>query len=411
MELVLGVSDKGLCYINEEQRFRHTYIIGATGMGKSTLLLEMIQQDIQNDVGIVVIDPSGSLCEDIGFSVPPHRELAYLSLNNPISANPLSKKVNKYDLIDEFTEIMDTFITLTTATAETTAGMKQILTNAFELLLDYPQYSSIKTLYEFLFFPSLRRKILFEIEHTHGVVIPLFWKELKREQEESAKRVATRISSFIKDPRILNIISGQSKIDFKDIADQKKILLVDCSGMTRDKMIFIGNIISHGVKSYFINNKAENPLAFYVDEFQNFITPNFNKILSEGRKYQVALTLAHQDHQQLPQKLLGSILGNVCTTVCFRCGVIETKTLGEHFRDFEATDLHNLQQYECCVRIDTDEHKIKTLPPAINKRHEILKLQSPKKAPLQSPKEPASPVQEVCYVSLWDFNPAFFSFS
>ncbi len=401
--IILGYGQDGLPILQHKERFKHTYIVGSTGMGKSTLLLNMIRQDIKAEMPLVVLDPSGSLGKEIASFLPADRELLYLSIDSPLPLNPFQQpEMDKNDVIEEFTEVLNTYISLTTSTAETTVLMNQIIRNALQILLDYPQYQNLETLYEFLLYPDFRNKILRSLSRDYDKP-KRYFQSFKHDQQESAKRVVSRLSAFIDDPRMYQIVGGARQVDFEDIAKNKKVLLINCYGMSSTKMVFIGNVISHGIKSYFTYRfkakDSEYPLAVYIDEFQNFITPDFQRILAEGRKYKVAFTLAHQNHHQIPSKLLGSILGNVNTTICFRCGTEEAKNLSQHFRDYSFEDLHNLEEYQFCARIGIKEYQCKGFSkPKSVKDNSLFKLTT-KPVP-KPPETQKSPV----IVKLWSYG-------
>lgn len=421
----------GLPIIKDSARFEHLYIVGGTGTGKSTLILNLIYQDLRNDIGIIVLDPSGNLSRDILSFTPQKRDILYLSIDTPLSFNLFGCPwMDKWNVITEFKEVMNTYITLTTSTKETTSGMNSVLKNALSILLESEDGHDLKTLYNFLNYPNRRSYYLGQADKRKLADEIYFFENLAGEQKQTCKRVATRIGEFTTG-NMYEIVSGVNQIDFEDIAKNRKILIVNCYAMGTHEMIFLGNWLSHGLKSYFMysfkNRKAKYPIAFYVDEFQNFITPNFQKIISEGRKYKVSFIFAHTSHAQIPRKLLDLILDIINSYVIFNAGselaertakelivsdeFIETQELNplkeEALRLFAINPhlIQNLPKYQFFARIGTDVFKVKGYykPPRI-KKNSLSKLSKAPSKPHTKPSEP-----EV-YVSLWDGQPQFFTF-
>lgn len=435
ISLVLGrsiseVNDR-LPVIKENARFEHLYIVGGTGKGKSTLILNLIHQDLNNDIGIIVLDPSGNLSRDILSFTPAKRDILYLSIDTPLSFNLFNCPwMSKDNIITEFNEVMNAYITLSTSTLKTTVGMNDVLTNALSIILEREEGHDLKVLYSFLNYPERRSYYLGQTDHKKLADEIYFFENLSGEQKQTCKRVATRIAEFTRG-KMYDIISGLNQIDFEDIAKNKKILLVNCYAMSTNEMIFLGNWLSHGLKSYFKysfkHKDAKYPIAFYVDEFQNFITPDFQYIFSEGRKYKISFTCAHTSHAQLPRKLYELILDIINSYVIFNAGSeLATRTAREliardeyskyyesNILKSEATKLfsisphliQNLPNYEFFARIGIELYQVKGYykPPKI-KKNSLYKL---KQAPSKPAKEPDQPK---IYVSLWDEQPRFFSF-
>lgn len=346
-------------------RYKHTYIIGKTGMGKSALMERMAEYDISKDVAVIYIDPKGESTKKLYEQAVDKSKVHYISIQNPIVINPLNKEGYKLDnLIQEFIEILDRLITLTSSNPESTVLMREIINMAMKSIrrdadknLDY--------LTKLLLYPDVRKELKYTLS-PHSDEFK-YWEEFdikgrNAHKIECAQRVASRLLE-ISSGEMKNFVNGENQLNISKFVQQGNVLLVDTSRMNRNSRIYLTNLIVYSVLSYcdFEPNK-EKPLMIYVDEFQIVVSESFSDLLARSRGSLVGFTLAHQNFQQIPKSSLGAIFGNVDTSICFRCGDEEAKRFAPLF-GVKSHELFNLAQYHAWVRIGTNNTLIETFPP------------------------------------------------
>jgi hypothetical protein len=343
--------------IKKKDRTRHMYIIGKTGMGKSTLLENLAVQDIQNGEGVAFIDPHGSSAEALLEYVPEHRikDVIYFApfdLDNPISFNVLENvDRDKHHLIAG--GLMNAFKKIW---ADAFSGrMEYILNNTLLALLDYPGASllGVNRMYSD---KDFRKKI---VDNIQDPSVKAFWtdeyaKYSEKFAMEATAAIQNKIGQFTGNPLIRNLIGQpKSSFDFRDVMDKRKILIINLSKgkMGPENMRLVGGMIV--TKLYLAamsraDKKASElknmpSMYLYVDEFQNFANESFAEILSESRKYNLALTVANQYIDQMTEEVRSAILGNVGSMVTFRIGAPDADILEKEFAPyFTAEDLVSL---------------------------------------------------------------------
>jgi len=313
--------------IKTDDRRRHMYIVGKTGMGKTVMLENMAIQDIQQGKGIAVVDPHGEFAERMLDFVPKERinDVIYFNpadLNFPIAFNAIEQVAPEYrhliasGLMGVFKKIWPDVWS---------ARMEYILHNSVLALLEYPG-STLLGINRLLADKDYRNKV---IEKISDPTVKSFWtnefaKYPDRFREEAVAPIQNKVGQFISAPLIRNII-GQTRTAFniREIMDNGKILIVNLS-----------------------NEEERRDFYLYVDEFQNFATEAFANILSEARKYHLCLTLAHQYIAQMEETVRDAIFGNVGTIITFRVGAADAEFLEKEFLpEFNADDLVNLAKY------------------------------------------------------------------
>ena len=343
--------------IKAKDRARHMYIIGKTGMGKSTLLANMAIQDIRNGEGLAVIDPHGSLVEELLEYIPANRvnDVVYFApfdLDRPIAFNVMEDVgYDKRHLV--VSGLMATFKKIWVDAWS--ARMEYILSNTLLALLEYPGATllGVNRMYTD---KGYRKKV---IDNVKDPVVKDFWiKEFNtytdRYTQEATPAIQNKIGQFTSNPLIRNII-GQphSSFDIRNLMDRKKILLINLSkGLVGDtNMKLLGSMITTRVFLGAMSRadlpphelKKAQPFYFYVDEFQNFANETFAEILSEARKYNLNLIMAHQYVEQMEEEVAAAVFGNVGTTIAFRVGPFDAEKLEVVFApEFEPEDLVNL---------------------------------------------------------------------
>jgi energy-coupling factor transporter ATP-binding protein EcfA2 len=338
-------------------RARHMYVIGKTGMGKSTLLENMAIQDVRNGEGMAFIDPHGSAVEKLLEYIPANRvnDVVYFApfdLEHPIAFNVMEDVgYDKRHLV--VSGLMATFKKIWVDAWS--ARMEYILSNTLLALLEYPGATllGVNRMYTD---KAYRKKV---IENVKDPVVKDFWvKEFNtytdRYTQEATPAIQNKIGQFTSNPLIRNII-GQphSSFDIRTLMDQRKILIINLSkGLVGDtNMKLLGSMITTRIFLGAMSRADLSPTElkkaprfyFYVDEFQNFANETFAEILSEARKYNLNLIIAHQYVEQMEEEVAAAVFGNVGTTVAFRVGPFDAEKLEVVFApEFTPEDLVNL---------------------------------------------------------------------
>ncbi len=343
--------------IKEKDRSKHMYVIGKTGMGKSTMLENMAIQDIRNGEGLAFIDPHGGTADKLLEFVPKERinDVVYFApfdMQRPIAFNVMEDVgYDKRHLV--VSGLMATFKKIWVDAWS--ARMEYILSNTLLALLEYPDATllSVNRMYTD---KAFRKKV---VDNVKDPVVKDFWvKEFAnygdRYTQEATPAIQNKIGQFTSNPLIRNIIGQpKSSFDIRDLMDRKKILIINLSkgqvGETNMRLlgsmittrIFLG-AMSRADLHHTAIDKLPN-FYFFVDEFQNFANDTFSEILSESRKYKLNLVIAHQYIEQMEEQVRAAVFGNVGTTVAFRVGPFDAETLEVIFSpEFMKEDLVNL---------------------------------------------------------------------
>ncbi|NCN07356.1 type IV secretion system DNA-binding domain-containing protein [Candidatus Falkowbacteria bacterium] len=366
--------------IKRDDRRRHVYIIGKTGMGKTTLLENMIISDIVNGDGCCYVDPHGDTAEKILDFIPPSR------INDVIYFNPADTEFpiafNILEAVDEKSKhlIASGLVGVFKKQFADSWGprLEYILRNAILALLDYPG-STLLGIMRILVDNSYREKV---VEKITDPVVKSFWvneytKWNDRTLQEVISPIQNKVGQFLSNFLIRNIVGQvKSTFDLREVIDGRKILIMNLSKgrIGEDTMQLLGSMIV--TKLYLaamsrvdIPEKDRKDFYLYVDEFQNFATDSFADILSEARKYRLNLTMAHQFIEQLPETVSASVFGNVGTLLCFRVGAADAEKLVKEFTPiFLEEDLVNLPAFSIYLKlmidgVSSDPFSANTLPP------------------------------------------------
>ncbi len=349
--------------IKAKDRDRHMYVIGKTGMGKSTLLENMAIQDLRNREGFAFIDPHGGTVERLLDYIPEDRiqDVVYFApfdMEHPIAFNVMEDVgYDKRHLV--VSGLMATFKKIWEDAWS--ARMEYILTNTLLALLEYPDATllGVNRMYTD---KAYRQKV---VDNVKDPVVKDFWmKEFAnygdRYTQEATPAIQNKIGQFTGNPLIRNII-GQSKssFDIRTMMDEKKILIINLSkGLVGEtNMRLLGSMLTTRIFLAAMS-RADLPAQklaqlpnfyFYVDEFQNFANETFAEILSEARKYKLNLIIAHQYIEQMEEEVRDAVFGNVGTTVVFRVGPFDAEVLETifmpHFTKEDIVTLDKRQVY------------------------------------------------------------------
>ncbi len=368
--------------IKTDDRRRHVYIVGKTGMGKTALLQNMAVQDIQNGNGVGFVDPHGEAAEELLNFVPPNRinDVVYFNpsdINFPIAFNIMEKVDPEYrhlvagGLMGVFKKIWPDVWS---------ARMEYILNNSILALLEYPD-ATLLGVNRILSDVNYRKKVIDKISDP---VVKSFWVDefsrySQKYEVEATAAIQNKIGQFISTPLIRNIIGQvKSSLSMREIMDGKKILILNLSKgrMGEDASRLLGCLLITKLQLAAMSrvDMPENErkdFFLYVDEFQNFATESFVNILSEARKYRLALILGHQYITQMEEGVRDAVFGNVGTLVSFRVGAEDAEFLEKEFSpEFWGRDIVNLAKYHIYLKlmidgIAGDAFSAHTLPPSV----------------------------------------------
>ncbi len=377
--------------IKNHDRAKHVYVIGKTGMGKSTLLENMAIQDMVNGEGMGFIDPHGGTAEKLLDYIPEERmkDVIYFAphdLDFPISFNVMEDvgKDQRYlvanGLMSSFKKIWPDVWS---------ARMEYILNNTLLALLEYPD-STLLGVNRMLSDKHYRTKV---VENLSDPSVKAFWldefaKYNERYMQEAGDAIKNKIGQFTSNPLIRNIIGQpKSSFDIREVMDGKKILIVNLSkGRVGEQNAFLlGGMLITKIYLAAMSRASASESALkalpsfflYVDEFQSFVNDSFADILAEARKYKLNLTIAHQYIDQMPETVQSAVFGNVGTTIAFRVGPFDAEKLEKIFTPkFLEEDLVNLgfAQIYLTLMIDgvgSPPFSAQTLPPIENAMQEL----------------------------------------
>jgi energy-coupling factor transporter ATP-binding protein EcfA2 len=369
--------------IKAKDRTKHVYVIGKTGMGKSTLLENMAVQDIKNGEGMAFIDPHGKTADLLLEYIPAERvkDVIYFApfdTDHPISFNVLeSVDPDKRHIV--VSGLMSTFKKIWKDAWS--ARMEYILTNTLLALLEYPD-ATLLGVNRMLSDKKFRDKV---VACVTDPAVRSFWVEefanyTERMAAEAVPAIQNKIGQFTANALIRNMIGQpKSSFSFRDAMDQRKILIINLSkgriGETNTNLLG-GMIIT---KIYLAAlSRADIPdrvlkgmpnFYLFVDEFQSFANESFADILSEARKYKLNLTIAHQYIEQMEEEVRAAVFGNVGTMIVFRVGAYDAEVLEKEFApQFTAEDIVNLGFAQIYLKLMIDgissaPFSATTLPP------------------------------------------------
>lgn len=353
-----------LATLNAEQRTKHIHIIGATGTRKSSMMLHLINQDIQNGEGVAVLDPHGDLIDNILPYIPKERikDVVIIDPNDrehPVAFNMLvaHSEIEKEVLASDLVALFKRF--------STSWGdqMNSVFANAIIAFLDNVKVGTVMDLRRFLIEKEFREQMLLTV--TDPDIVYYWRKEFPLLKGGSIAPILTRLDTFLRPKLIRNMVSQKKSLNFQELMNSKKIILVKLSsGMIGEENSFlmgafiVSKIQQSAMARQAVSSADRNPFYLYIDEFQHFITPSMANMLSGVRKYGLGLILAHQDMQQVSKydtELANSLLSNAGTRISFRLGDSDAKRLADGFASFNAEDLQNLSAGEAIARVGKSE--------------------------------------------------------
>jgi len=357
-----------------DDRFRHLYVIGQTGTGKSVFLESLIKQDIRNGKGICVVDPHGDLIESALSWVPRERADDVIVFDPADTERPMGINMLEADTPEEkdfiALEAMNMMIGMF-GNEIFGPRIQDYFRNGCLTLMEDPDGGALTDIVRLFTDEAWQQE---KVKHVKNPIVKSFWVNQmaqtgQRERQEMIPYFAAKFGSFITNSLMRNII-GQTKSAFKfdQVMDTNKILLVKLAkGLVGDinanllGMIFVNKIQVAAMRRQRIADKTSRvPFFLYVDEFQNFITDSFESILSEARKYKLGLIIAHQYIDQLikdgkDEKVKNAVFGNVGTMMNLKIGAKDAEYIAKEMGPvFTETDVINLEGFNACIKLNVN---------------------------------------------------------
>lgn len=352
--------------IKTDDRRRHMYVIGKTGMGKTNLLENLVIQDIQYGHGVAFIDPHGDTAEKIIKAIPAHRINDVIYFNPADQEFPLAFNVMESVSLEHRHLVASGLVGVFKKIWADSWGprLEYILRNAILALLEYPG-STLLGVTRILVDKEYRKRV---VEKVTDPVVKSFWvdeftKWNDRVLQEVIAPIQNKVGQFLSSSLIRNIV-GQTKssFDVRATMDSQKILILNLSKgrIGEDNSALLGAMMITKIQlaamgRVDIEEDNRKDFYLYVDEFQNFATESFANILSEARKYRLSLILANQYVSQIDEKVRDAIFGNAGTIISFRIGAADAEFLEKEFEPiFMVNDLVNLPKFNVYLKLMID---------------------------------------------------------
>ncbi len=355
-------------YMLNPDRRRHTYIIGATGVGKSLLMAQMILQDIKAGRGVCFIDPHDTF-EQILESIPPERVEDVIYFNPANTDRPMGWNIMEAKTEQERHMTVTGFIGLLYKlfdphqTGIVGPRLEHSVRNAMLTVMEADPRATLIEVMRVVQDPGgpYLQELLPKVTDQ---IVKRFWTEQiaatsEFHKSETLDYIVSKFGRFVTNKMIRNIIGqSESSFNFRQVMDEGKILIINLAKGTigEENSSFLGNLLVPKILAAATSRQdtpAEQRRDFYlyVDEFQNFASPDFGTILSEARKYALNLTVANQFISQVEEEVKNAIFGNVGTKIAFRVGVADAQFLAHEFSPtFSETDLIKIESFNCYVK-------------------------------------------------------------
>ncbi len=375
-------------HIDVKDRMRHMYIIGKTGVGKSELLKEMIKQDIDAGRGVCVIDPHGDLIDDTLRYIPPERAEDVILFDPSETERPMG-----LNLLEAQTEEQKHFITSAIINLMYKLYDPQrtgIIGPRFEHAVRNAMLTIMSeegsTFIEIVRVMTDQKYVQELLPKVQDPIVRRYWTDQIAQTSDFHKSevldyIVSKFGRFVTNKMMRNII-GQSKssFDFRNVMDEGKILLINLSKgkLGEENSTFLGLLIIPKILAAAMS-RVDTPederkdFFLYVDEFQNFATPDFAVILSEARKYHLSLTVANQFIGQMDEEVKNAIFGNVGTQISFRLGVTDASYMQREFQPrFSESDLINIERFHAYMKTIVNNEPVE--PFSVDMTKDIAKL-------------------------------------
>ncbi len=379
--IVLGVNNyRGVdteIRMSREDRMRHLYVIGQTGTGKTTILKNMIAQDIKNGDGCCFIDPHGSDIQDILSYVPKERIDDVIYFDPAYTARPMGLNMLEYDpkYPEQKTlvvnELMGIFNKLFDMKVGGGAMFEQYFKNSAFLVMEHPESGcTLLEIGRVLADKSFRDM---KLSHCKNPIIKQFWEGAEKTTgdqglENFVPYITSKFDNFISNDIMRPVVLQEKSVfNFREIMDNKKILLVNLSkGRLGDinanliGLVLVGKIQMAAMSRVDMYGQKMNDFYLYIDEFQNVTTDSIASILSEARKYRLSLTVAHQYISQLDEKIKNAVFGNVGSMAVYRISTEDANFVEQQFKPiFTSSDIVKLDNFNSYVKMLVNGQPVK----------------------------------------------------
>ncbi len=353
-------------HMSIHDRQRHMYIIGKTGTGKSEFLKDMIMQDIRNGQGLAVIDPHGDLIEDMLPLIPPQRAEDVILFDPSDTQRPMGFNMLEAQTEEQKHYVVSSIIGLMyklfdpNKTGIIGPRFEHAIRNAM-LTVMYEKGSTFIEVVRVLTDATYVQELLPKVQDP---IVRRYWTDQIAQTSDFHKSevldyIVSKFGRFVTNKMIRNIIGqSDSAFNFRKVMDEQKILLVNLAkGKIGEEnssflgLILVPKILVAAMSRQDIPKEQRKDFFLYVDEFQNFATPDFAQILSEARKYKLNLVVANQFIGQMEEEVKNAIFGNVGTVVSFRVGVTDANYLQHEFQPtFTEADLINVERFNTYIK-------------------------------------------------------------
>ena len=389
--VLLGINDyRGVAkevYMAREDRVRHFYVIGQTGTGKTTILKNMIIQDIKNGDGVCFIDPHGSDIADILANIPKERVDDVIYFDPAYTPRPMGLNMLEYDInypeqktfvVNELLAIFNKLFDMKTAGGP---AFEQYFRNSALLVMEDPESGS--TLLEIGRVLADKAFRDLKLSRCKNPIIKQFWDNAEKTSGDQSLAnfvpyVTNKFDVFVSNDIMRPIIAQQNSVfNFRDVMDKKKILLVNLSKGRLGEinanligLILVGKITMAALSRVDILGKEKvNDFYLYIDEFQNVTTDSIATILSEARKYRLSLNIAHQYIEQLEENIKNAVFGNVGSMAVYRVSAENAEVFAKQFEPvFTPADIIKQENFNAYVKMlvngmPAKPFNIRALPP------------------------------------------------
>ncbi|MFH0803735.1 MAG: type IV secretory system conjugative DNA transfer family protein [Candidatus Tagabacteria bacterium] len=375
-----------VCTLDDDRR-RHLYLVGQTGTGKSVLLQNLIIQDIKVGKGVCFIDPHGDAVKEILGHIPRERLEDVIYFDPADTSRPMGLNMLDYDpafpeqktfIVNELLEIFNKLYNMSIAGGPM---FEQYFRNAALLVMDDPE--SGNTLLEIERVLTDKEFREYKLSRSKNPVVKAFWKEVAEKSggeyalANMVPYITSKFDTFLANEIMRPIIAqAHSAFNFRQIMDEKKILLINLSkGRLGDLnsnllgLIIVGKILMAALSRTDLPEEERRDFYLYIDEFQNVTTKSIAVILSEARKYRLDLTIANQFIGQLDEDIKKAVFGNVGSMIIFRVGADDVTLLEKQVEPtFNAYDLLNIDNYNAYLKLlingqTSRPFNIRVLPP------------------------------------------------
>lgn len=358
-------------FMTPEDRLRHFYVIGQTGTGKTTLLKNMIVQDIEQGAGVCMIDPHGSDIEEVLANIPQERIDDVIYFDPAHTEDVMGLNMLEYDpnYPEQKTfvtnELLAIFKKLYSGSPESMGpAFEQYFRNATALVMEDPATGNTMLDISRIFADPRFREL--KLSRSQNPIINQFWREIASKAtgdqglQNYGPYITNKFDVFTSNDVMRPIIAQEhSAFRLREVMDNRKILLINLSkGRLGDinanliGLIIVGKMLMAALSRVDSIGQDLPPFYLYIDEFQNITTDSISAILSEARKYKLSLTVAHQFLAQIDEKIRDAVFGNVGSMAAFRVGAEDAEKLAEQFApSVTALDLMNIENRHAYIRL------------------------------------------------------------